>query len=119
MPIPRVYELPITPDKGNFMYIIKPVDAFLPKPIELKKQPTLHQLRSGVEGNIELVPYFNSLYTRSCVAFCNEDGKRLGLIPNIYAQFCWALSIGRDITEDYLVGNIVVIIADPNFLKDM
>jgi hypothetical protein len=119
-----MYDMPIIPDKGAFMYIISPADTFLPKPFELQEQPTLKQLQMGIgaggrPGLIELVPMFNNLYGRPCVAFCNEEGKLKGLKPNHYAQHLWEEATGRIIREDHLVGNIVIIVADRSFLNNM
>jgi hypothetical protein len=112
-------DIPIIPDKGSFFYVISPIDTFLPKPFELVQAPTLKQLQMGVQGSIELVPFWNHLYGRPCVAFCNEVGKIKNLPRNHYAHALWEASLGRIITEDYLVGNIVIIVADRKFLENL
>jgi hypothetical protein len=112
-------DMVFVPDKGNYIYIIEWGHITLPQPKLLLQQPTLEMLQFGVGGDIELVPYFTNLGGRPCVAFSNEHGKRLGMKPNRLAQKLWEQSLGRPIVEDHLVGNIVVIVAEPNFLRNM
>jgi len=107
------------PKTGNYIYIIKPTDTELPDGKLLLQQPTLDMLNFGVEGYIELVPRFTKFFGRLCLAFCNEEGKLHGKMPNLLAHHYWEESVGRVITEDHLVGNIVIIVAEPLFLKDM
>jgi hypothetical protein len=107
------------PKTGNYIYIIKPTDTSLPDGKILLQQPTLDMLQFGVEGSIELVPRFTKFFGRLCVAFCNSEGKLIGKVPNRLAQQYWVESVGRDIREDHLVGNIVVIVAEPSFLMEM
>src|SRR5262245_6759022 len=53
----------------------------------------LAELQKLVGGYIEPVPYFSSIQhggrRRHCVAFCNEDGKRLDLPRNVVADLLW------------------------------
>jgi hypothetical protein len=107
------------PETGNYIYIIKPTDTSLPEGKVLLKQPPLEMLQFGVEGHIELIPLFNKFFGRLCVAFCHEEGKLMGKLPNLLAQHYWETSVGKIITEDHLVGNIVVIVCEPSFLKEM
>jgi hypothetical protein len=111
--------IPNVPDFGNYIYIIEWSMIVLPQPKILTSQPPLEMLQYGVGGNIELIPYFNNLYQRPCVAFCNEYGKQLMMKPNKLAQKLWEESLGRPILEDHLVGNIVIIVAEPSFLREM
>jgi hypothetical protein len=112
-------EFPQVPPTGNYMYIIKPTDTTYSEGKVLVSQPTLDMLVFGVEGHIEIVPRFTKFGGRSCVAFCNEDGKQIGKQPNHLAQILWEENVGRIINEDYLVGNIVIIVADKSFLREM
>lgn len=120
-----LYDMKIIPDSGNFLYIIRPTDQFLPKGILIEKQPTLRQLQLGVGdeegkgGFIELVPLFNFIYGRPCVAFCNEYGKIKNLPPNKFAQSLWEEATGRIIRDDHLVGNVVIFAADKKTLENM
>jgi hypothetical protein len=107
------------PATGNYMYIIKPTDTTYSEGRVLTSLPTLDMLTYGVEGHIEIVPRFNKLGGRSCIAFCNEEGKMQNKAPNHLAQMLWEQCLGRIITEDHLVGNIVIIVADPSFLRRM
>ena len=112
-------DIAFVPDSGNYIYIIEWWHTMLPEPKVLIEQPSLEILQYGVGGHIELIPYFNNLYQRPCVAFCNEYGKQLMMKPNKYAHKLWEESLGRPIVEDHLVGNIVVIVAEPSFLRNM
>jgi hypothetical protein len=113
------FEFPQVPPTGSYMYIIKPTDTTYAEGKVLTTLPTLDMLVFGVEGHIELVPRFTKFGGRSCVAFCNEEGKMQGKQPNHLAHILWEENVGRLITEDYLVGNIVIIVADASFLARM
>jgi hypothetical protein len=63
------------PRTGNYMYIIKPSDVVIPAGEEIVEKLELKKLQQGVGGLIEVVPRFNIFDGRSCVAFCNEEGK--------------------------------------------
>jgi hypothetical protein len=110
---------PQVPPTGSYMYIIKPTDTTYAEGRVLIAQPTLDMLVYGVEGHIEIVPRFNKFGGRPCIAFCNEEGKMQGKAPNHLAQILWEENLGRIITEDHLVGNIVIIVADIDFLRAM
>jgi hypothetical protein len=53
-----------------------------------------------------------------CVAFCNEDGKRLDLPVNWLATGLWHDAEGGGY-EDYLVGAIVVISGDSKLMDEL
>jgi hypothetical protein len=112
-------EFPKAPTTGSYMYIIKPTDTTYAEGKVLTTLPTLDMLVFGVEGHIEIVPYFHRFGGRTCIAFCNEEGKMQGKLPNHLAQILWEENVGRIINEDQLVGNIVIIVADPSFLARM
>jgi hypothetical protein len=116
---PSKVNLTSVPRIGNFIYIIKPTDGAVIEGKVLIQQPSLEMLQFGVEGSIELIPKFDKFGGRPCVAFCNEEGKILGLQPNPLAQILWEQCVGNVIKVDHLVGNIVVIVADPAFLERM
>src|SRR5580693_2645537 len=99
-------EFPQVPPTGNYMYIIKPTDTTYAEGRVLTTLPTLDMLVFGVEGHIEIVPKFHKFGGRPCIAFCNEEGKMQGKLPNHLAQILWEENVGRIINEDQLVGNI-------------
>jgi hypothetical protein len=86
---------------------------------ELIKVPNLGQLQRIVGGYIELIPYFSTYEGRTCIAFCNENGKPKGLPANRPAQELWEIACSRLITNDYLVGSIAIIVGPPEFLEEV
>jgi len=119
MKIPERSALVQVPRIGNFIYIIKPADTEIIEGKVLSEPPSLEMLQFGVEGDITLIPRFDSFGGRPCAAFCNEYGIMLNLRPNHLAQMCWEQCVGQFITTDQLLGNVVVIAADPAFLGEM
>ena len=51
-----------------------------------------------------------------CVAFCDEDGKSKGLPPNTRVNEFWSMAL-PEIDLDYLVGPIVILTGDADFMK--
>ena len=111
------------------LYII-PVDPIdCGERFEIIKAPQLEELQKMVGGNIEIVPGFTSIecddgVMHSCVAFCNEDGKNLGLPTNHIATAIWYDTLTRQDHDmapfaDYLVGNIVVIRGDEELMAEL
>jgi hypothetical protein len=87
---------------------------------KLTTVPTAEVLHEGgIEGPLEIVPLFRKLGLSPCIAFCDEDGRRKGLPPNRAAQALWRLAVGRMITEDHLVGPIVIVVGREAFLDRM
>jgi hypothetical protein len=86
---------------------------------KLDRVPQLDQLKEIVGGWIEIVPYFTKYDGKSCIAFCNEEGKLHGLPYNPNAQKFWEVAYGRSITEDYLVGPIAIVVGPHSFLKNL
>jgi hypothetical protein len=87
--------------------------------ITLTGSPTLEQLQTAVGGHIEVVPYFTKFNGEQCVAFCNEEGKLVGLPANRLAQMFWERAVGRRISGDYLVGSIAIITGDDALLSSL
>jgi hypothetical protein len=78
-------------------------------------------LQKHVGGYIEIIPHFVTIEHEGtkhrCVAFCNEDGKRLELPPNPGADRLWEKAMGVSLRgRDYLVGTIVVVYGDADFM---
>ena len=96
------------PQDGNWMYVITPDLPLIPLGTELNTVPDLALLKKGLDGGLlEIVPRLNTFFGRKCIAFCDEEGKMKGLQYNIIAHRIWEDSVGRSITEDYLVGPII------------
>jgi hypothetical protein len=106
-----------------------------PKLTHTTAAPDLDVLKGAVGGYIELVPYFTSIewprdgVRRACVAFCNEDGKRLKLSRNTLADLFWHEAWVRDPISialrslspapDFLVGTVVVLYGDSEFMSEL
>jgi hypothetical protein len=102
---------------------------------EITKAPTAAEINEIVGGYIEAVPGFTSVDIDGegavpCVAFCNEDGKRLGLATNRLATVMWNAALVRaghpgllrpreegGGLADYLVGTIVVVRGDRELME--
>ena len=96
---------------------------------ELTSAEILESLQKAVGGYLEVVPHFHSIdydgAIRKCVVMCNEEGKieRPAILPhNPLASDYWAQAMRRDHGvrspfPDYLVGNIVVLFGDREFME--
>ena len=90
-------------------------DSVEPKEVTVMTEtPSLEKLKADVGGFIEQVPGFDTYLDKPCVAFCNEEGKIHGLKVNHYATNKWRQCIE---TDDVLVGNVVIIMGDDEFLE--
>lgn len=82
----------------------------------------LIHLRAIVGGHIEIVPGWDHILLdgvrRSCVAFCNEEGKLLDLPINHRATDMWYGCLGGPVA-DYLCGNIAVVWGDAEFMREL
>jgi hypothetical protein len=100
----------------NYMFIINPEDMVISGE-ELTEVPDYKKINAALNGgDMEMVPFLNRFMRRYCVAFSDADGKRKGLKYNVIAQEIWEDAVGRPITNDYLVGPIVIIVGSPSFL---
>ena len=87
--------------------------------------PSLDFLRTAVDGDLELVPLFETILQGDklvrCAAFCNEHGKNNGLPYNHPAQVLWKAAQAREAVEvdDYLVGKIIVITGDEELMESL
>ncbi len=90
---------------------------------ELDAAPSLQRIQSIVGGFIERVPYFDKITwdgeRHACVAFCNEEGKLIGLPRNVVAQILWESSLGGSAARDYLVGPIAIVIGDRALMESL
>jgi len=105
------------PPREPYMLTILPSGTYQYK--KLAGIPTLDELHTFIEGPLNLVPFFTKLGLSHCIAFCDENGKQKGLLPNRAAQALWRLALGRPITEDHLVGPITIVVGDRAFLDHM
>ena len=113
--------------KGT-MLVISPAGSIHASP--LHDAPTLEQLRAGVGGHIELVPMFDSVEhhgaVHDCIAYCNEEGKLEERPPNHRATMMWdrALirrhpgAVERRREHDFLIGHVVVLYGDEEFMNE-
>ncbi|SRR5678815_644869 len=84
---------------------------------ELTEKVTLEMIRLAVGGHIEHVYMFDLYKGEHCSAFCNEEGKLLGLLPNIVATGLWRAQRVLHLDDDILCGNVIIIRGD-NELMD-
>lgn len=86
-------------------------------------------LQGAVGGYIEVVPGFFQIrvgdHIEACVAFCNEEGKLDGLPFNATATIEWEHALPTGLRNpqgewlDWLVGAIVVVFGDADFMADL
>jgi Domain of unknown function (DUF3846) len=118
------------------------VNAVKPEEHLLIAPPALKFLQEVVGGYIETVPYFDTIeidgVTHNCVAYCNEEGKLHALKMNGWATVLWDRALRRlhnakgDVLypkgllvdpdgglSDILVGSIVVLVGDAEFMEEM
>jgi hypothetical protein len=83
----------------------------------------LEFLQRAVGGYAQIVPYFTTYeyggVLRKVVAFCNENGKIERRPVNDQAYLAWCEAVGRIITEDTLVGDILVVWGDRAFMESL
>lgn len=83
--------------------------------IKLDAAPTLELLNNAVGGHLEAL-YWPLYKGKQCVAYCNEEGIRLGLPMNRRATFEWYAAMLPLTTTDYLKGDIIILIGDKEFM---
>lgn len=83
-------------------------------------------LREAVGGDLEIVPGFNRFRGLPCWALCDEHGKLEGLPVNMIATELWDQAVDGQLYDgsrrkylDYLVGPVVVIIGDEEFMAEL
>ena len=87
--------------------------------------PGLDFLQEQVGGYIESVPHLDKITIGQtkveAMAFCNEEGKLRGLPVNEHATKMWAdcLGVAREDMQDVLVGDVVLVYGDPEFMAGM
>jgi hypothetical protein len=82
---------------------------------ELDDEPTLETLQEKVGGYIRDVPGFTKYEGQPCLAYCDEDGLPKGLPLNALATDLWHKQMPP--IDDYLVGNVVILYGDNDFMK--
>jgi hypothetical protein len=89
-----------------------------------RRPATLRELRAALGGGyLEMVPHFDSFEfggeVHPCVAFCDERGKLEGLPTNERATAAWADALercGAQLRHDFLVGPVLIVIGDEDFM---
>lgn len=103
---------------GQSRPVVTPIDG----------PPTLELLKPALNGGyLEVVPHFRAIghdgKQHACVALCDEDGKRNQLPFNPVATFLWdkamRVATGVGCHPDYLVGPVVVVFGDDEFMEAM
>jgi hypothetical protein len=94
----------------------------MPIVMELTEPPAAELIHHAVGGGMKLVPHFDVIRwngeLRSCVVFCNEEGKLQQLPVNIYATMLWWMSCETK-PDDVLVGSVAVIFGDEEFMTNV
>jgi hypothetical protein len=89
---------------------------------------TLAVLKAAIGGgHLEAVPHWRRIRwdgkQHSCVAFCDEDGKRKELPFNANATTMWDGAMrhacGVGCAPDFLVGQIAVVFGDAEFMETL
>jgi hypothetical protein len=74
-----------------------------------------------VGGYIEKVPGFDVVSldgeNHDCFALCNEEGKLRGLPRNDAATQAWWFAVAPNVLRDVLVGNVIVLYGDDEFME--
>lgn len=83
------------------------------------KMISLEDLREAVGGSIETVPYWTTHEGKPCVAFCNEEGKIRELPFNELATALWYADTPTMRGRDVLCGNVIVIMGDKEFMRNL
>ena len=84
---------------------------------DLNRPPTLDELQGAVGGYIEPVPAFDRFDGKTCIAFCNEEGKLHGLPVNAAATRAWHDQ--TDPHDDILVGDVCIVTGDTDFMSSL
>lgn len=87
------------------------------------------KLKDALNGGLlETVPFLESITINgekhSCIAFCDEEGKLKNLPVNLLGNFYWDAALKeRGLTlkqmQDILVGPIVVLYGDDEFMRTL
>ena len=120
----------------GLLYIIPADPKAIRERCEITTPPTIEELRKIIGDYIGTVHGFTSIdvygdgLAMPCVAFCNEDGKRLDLRVNWLATGMWHDALVRKGSqfgvlaegggyENYLVGVIVVISGNSRLMDEL
>jgi len=96
--------------------------------VELSAPPDAQMLHKAVGGYLELVPWFNTIAGKRCVAFCDEEAKLKNRPPNRRATIIWQTALkaqGASLYDesgnylDYLAGPVVVIFGDDELMESL
>lgn len=96
-----------------------------------EKSPDLDMMKSRIDGGyLELVPYFTLFEyegeLRRCVAFCDENGKMKNFNMNRRATTLWDRCLKQQgmpglirhgALQDFLVGPILIVFGDKEFME--
>lgn len=103
------------------MLIIRP-DGTQDK-VEIANHLALKTLQDAVGGYLELVPHLTKYNVdgtlHEVVAFCNEQGKLQDLPINLAATLIWQLAAAPNHLRDILVGNVVLLWGDKEFMNSI
>jgi hypothetical protein len=78
--------------------------------------PDLDTLQIYVGGYVQEVPRFNTFERKPCIALCDVDGKAKARPINKQATSAWYACLSPTQIADVLVGDVVVLTGDAEFL---
>lgn len=97
-------------------------DTQKPEVVNFDEPVDIDYLQGIVGGYIELVPYFKYILhdgvVTDCIVFCNEHGKDKKLPFNIEATARWINVRPREF-NDRLVGNVIAVFGDDEFMESL
>jgi Domain of unknown function (DUF3846) len=91
-------------------------DAVISEQRKLDAPPGLEVLHELVGGYIERVPLWPKYEGQPCVALCDEEGKLKNYPVNMAATQAWR-RVAPAFTDDVLVGTVVVLTGDSEFMN--
>jgi hypothetical protein len=80
--------------------------------------PDLEKFQRAVGGHLEVVPNFKTFDGENCVVMCDEEGKVKDKPINYPATHHW-YEAARTLIPDVLVGDILVITGDDEFMENL
>ena len=111
-------------------YLIIPVNMTPTQQLVYLDRPvTPTEVCKGVGGKVKVIPSFDTISydgkVQLCYAFCDRDGEYRELPPNLLASYLWVQALIRRyglhydhaVPEDVILGSLVILAGDSEFLE--